>query len=711
MKTRLETMMRALALCFALCFGLLIFAPTASAELQMSATFSDHMVIQQGQPVPVWGIASPGAKVTVQFKGKDSITTADARGRWRVTLDAQKASSEPAELLVRAGNDARTIKDVLVGEVWLCSGQSNMALRLANSLDAEKAAAAANDPLLRTFNVAQRPAERPAEVLKDGEWLVCGPTTAPEFSAVSYYFAKRLRAELKVPVGILLPAWGGSSVCAWMSPGSMDSPSLRTLFPDDLIGWRNNVQPFRLYNGMLRPLAPYAVAGVVWYQGETEGTEYQGAYRNAYLYRFLFPAMIADWRSLWGRDDLPFYWIQLPNLRTPRLNWPPVRESQMEALRVPHTAMMPSIDIGDDGNLHPKNKQVFGERMADLVLGKQYGKNTWDGYPTLESAKVEGNALRIRFKDVGKGLKTNDGKAPNAFALAGDDGKYFDAEAKIDGAAEVVVKSKDVNKPVSVRYAWAQAPGVNLFNDAGLPVPPFRTDKQLVCGQEMTWRDLSSKSELATVASGGSLAAAVESADWTASSDGDVSKLLADNKVVIASPNRCEVRILDKPTRGMTDSPTLIWTTKPTGAAQTLSPSKGATAEIMIQSSAGGHPLRGFDLEVGLKQADGKMLHYLISVLPMKLHAFKRNELHVVRADLDNARQRIAYRLAVRPDGVAQLYMDGQRIGLLDGEVIDKPAPGMPEHSFVRIGKAVPEGEYIISIIHAAFDTSGAYAP
>jgi hypothetical protein len=262
-----------------------------------------------------------------------------------------------------------------------------------------------------------------------------------------------------------------------------------------------------------------------------------------------------------------------------------------------------------------------------------------------------------------------------------------------------------------VRYAWAQAPGVNLFNDSGLPVPPFRTDKQPVCGQEMTWQDLPSKKELATVTSGGELAAAVESADWIASSDGDVGKLLADKKMVIASPNRSELRFLDKPTRGITESPVLLWTTKPTGAAQALNLSKGMTAEVAIQSSAVGHPLRGFDLEVGLKQSDGKMLHYLISVLPMKLHAFKRNELHVVRADLDNARQRIAYRLAVRPDGVAQLYMDGQRVGLLDGEVIDKPTPGMPEHSYVRVGKGVPEGEYITSILHAAFDASGAYAP
>jgi hypothetical protein len=420
--------------------------------------------------------------------------------------------------------------------------------------------------------------------------------------------------------------------------------------------------------------------------------------------------MIEDWRRLWGRDDLPFYWIQLPNLRTPRLNWPPVRESQMEALRVPHTAMIPSIDIGDDGNLHPKNKQPFGERMADLVLGKQYGKNTWAGYPTFESMKVEGGAVRIKFRDVGKSLKTSDGEPPNAFAVAGEDGKYFDAEAKIDGAAEVVVKSKDVSKPVSVRYAWAQAPGVNLFNEAGLPVPPFRTDKQPVCGQQMTWQELPSKKALANVTSGGELAAAVEGADWVASSDGDVSKLLADKKMVIPSPNRCELRFLDKPQRGITESPTLVWTTKPS-AVGSMSLSKGMTAEVAIQSSAGAQPLRGFDLEIGLKKPDGQMLHYLISVLPMKMHAFKRNELHVIRADLDNARQRIVYRLAVRPDGVAQIYMDDRPIALLEGEEVSTEKGGKPDASYVRVGKGVPEGEYIVSIIHAAFDTSGAYSP
>ena len=669
------------------------------------------MVLQQNAPIRLWGRAGAGERVTVRFGGKEASADADEQGRWSVALPASPAATEPRDLIIEAGEGvrrvSRTLRDVVVGEVWLCAGQSNMAMRLASVRTADQDAAAAKDPLLRTYNVQQRPRERPAEFLDEGEWIVSGPETAREFSAVGFYFAQRLRGELSVPVGIILCAWGGSSVAAWMHPEAMQLPGLRTLVPDDLIGWRDNVRPYRLFNGMLNPLAPYAIAGVVWYQGETEGTEYQGAYRNAYLYRLLFPEMISSWRRLWRQPELPFYWIQLPNLKNPRLNWSVVRESQAVSLRVPYTGMIPTIDIGDDGDLHPKDKRAFGQRMADLVLAQQYGRAIPASYPEPESVTPDGDALRVTFRNAGAALKTTDGQPPRAFAIAGEDGRYHEAQATISGGS-VLLRAEAVPKPCTVRYAWAQAPGVNLTSAAGLPAAPFRTDSLPVIGQHIAWQDLPARNELAIVVDGGSLAREVRSEHWIASSSADVAALLADKRMVTASPRTCAIRFMDKPQRGMTESPTLVWTTAPGGAAQSIDPRKGMTAEVVVQSSVIAHPLRGFDLEVGLKQPDGSLRRYLLSISPMQIRAFARNEVHIVRVEADNARQRIPFRIAVRPDGVAQVYAGGEPLTLLEGERIETE---VPESSYVRIGKGVEGGEYIATIVQAAFDTEGAFAP
>jgi sialate O-acetylesterase len=669
------------------------------------------MVLQQNAPIPIWGRAGAGENVTVRFRGASGEATADEQGRFRLSLAPSRASAEGAELSIEAGGATRKFRDVVVGEVWLCAGQSNMAMRLANVRTADDDAASAKDPLLRTYNVQQRPRERPAEFLDEGAWIVGSPETAKEFTAVGFYFGQRLRKDLNVPVGIVLCAWGGSSVAAWMDADSMQSPNLRTIMPDDLIGWRNNVQPYRLHNGMLHPLAPYATAGVVWYQGETEGTEYQGAYRNAYHYRTLFPEMIASWRRAWHRADLPFYWIQLPNLKNPRLNWPTVRESQADALRLPHTGMITSIDIGDDGDLHPKDKRAFGERTADVILARQYGKPTPATFPELESATPENGTLRVTFRNAGKALKTTDGQPPRGFAIAGEDGKYHDATATLSGTS-VILRADGVPKPRTLRYAWAQAPGVNLVSDIGLPPAPFRTDKLPVVGQHVTWQSLPSKKELATTIDGGTLAREAKSANWLATSSADdVAALLKDKQMVTASPRSCAIRFMDKPQRGMTESPTLLWTTTPDGAAKAIDAKKGVTAEVLVQSSVIAHPLRGFDLEVGVKQPDGKLRRYLLSISPMQIRAFGRNEVHVVRAEADNARQRIAFRIAVRPDGVAQVYADDEKLTLLEGELVDAGDDNVSEASYVRVGKGVEGGEYIATVVHAAFDAAGAFAP
>lgn len=693
--------------------GALFTGPAVSRAEPASipSLFSDHMVLQQGQPIPVWGKGDPGAKVSVKLGSQTADGVVGRDGWFRVSLPAQQASAEPVEMSITVGEGAskteRKIKDVVVGEVWLCSGQSNMAMRLSNALDAEKEAAGSNDPLLRTFNVTQRPAERPADLpAADDKWMTLSPTTAPDFSAVSLYFAKKLRKELNVPVGIVLPAWGGSSVATWMSPQAMATDPLRTLVPEDLVGWRYNVQPYRLHNGMLKALAPYPVAGALWYQGETEGTEFQGTYRNAYLYRYLFPAMVADWRRLWQRDDLPFYWIQLPNLRTPKLHWPEVRESQAVAQSIPNSGMIPSIDIGDDNNLHPKNKRLFGERAADVVLTKQYGKSLWAGAPQFESAAIEGKSIRVKLKDAGKGLKTTDGKAPNAFQVAGKDGKYVDADAKIDGVT-VVVSASSVAAPATVRYAWSQAPGVNLTSDAGLPVVPFRTDTLPIIGSQAVWRDLPKKADLAITTNGGTLAKTPKGDVWVAgSSEKALDKLLTDKQMLSISPNASTIRFLDKPTRNQTDSPSLYWTTTP-AATKSFDARKGVSAEVLIQSSANGDPLRGFDLKVGVKQPGGSLMKYSISILPNRIHAFGRNEFQVIRGDIDNVRERVQYRLAIRPDGVGQLYVNGEKLCLIEGMSIDDAKAD----SYVKVGKTTEAGEYIVTLIHASFDPAGAFAP
>jgi hypothetical protein len=244
----------------------------------------------------------------------------------------------------------------------------------------------------------------------------------------------------------------------------------------------------------------------------------------------------------------------------------------------------------------------------------------------------------------------------------------------------------------------------------GLPLAPFRTDKLPVTGSQFAWQELTRKPDLATTTDGGTLAKSAESDDWAATSSAkDVGKLLADKQMLTVSARSCALRFLDKPQRNITDSPALLWTTKPDGSARSIDAARGVTAEVLIQPSVVADPLRGFDLEVGLKQSDGTMRRYLISILPMRLHAFMRNELHIVRDDLDNARVRAAYRLAIRPDGVAQLYMGQERIGLLEGTFIE--GKDVPQQSYVRVGKSFEDGEYTVTLLHAAFDTGGAFAP
>lgn len=666
------------------------------AEVRVSGLFSDGVVLQRAQPVPVWGWAEPGEAITVEFAGQTRGVTADAAGNWRVTLDAMPASTEPRALVVR-GNSTVTIRDVVVGEVWLASGQSNMALRLAELESAKEEIRAANDPLLRTFCVPERPGERPwADV--GGRWLRWSDQTGNQFSAIGYYFGKRLRKELGVPVGILLCAWGGSSAVAWTSPEALRSPELRGVWPEDVLGSRPNIQPSRLYHGMLHPLIPSGIAGVIWYQGETEGEPYQ----NPFAYRVLFPAMIQDWRRQWQRPELPFYFVQLPNLRN-KPTWPIVRESQAEALRLPHTGMIPTIDIGQENELHPKNKADFANRLADLVLARHYGKATWPGAPAFDKFEITGDAVRVHFLSAaGVGLKTNDGQTPRGFEVAGVDGKFEAANAEIDGA-QVIVRSAAVKQPVAVRYAWEATPRVNVVNSHGLPVLPFRTDTFSVAGQELMSQKLSRKATLVTLVRGADLVLG-RNTEWKPSPLAADVALLEKAGVVRGQPTGvCPLIIRDRAVGKLPASPDLNWT-----LTKDIDPKEGLTVEVRVLPHRFGNATRGFDLEVGLKQTDGKLRQYSLTIFPMRLHAFQGNEVRVLGANLDNCTAAHTYRLAIRADGVAQVYFDDECRGTLAGELRDADAYG---NSFIRIGKTTTEGEWVANLDHVAIETGGAFEP
>jgi sialate O-acetylesterase len=488
---------------------ILLFATAAAAEVKPATLFSDHMVLQSGRAVPIWGTAAPGEVVKVIFNGKTSKATAGADGRWRMRLKKLKAGG-PYEMRIE-GQNSLVIHDVLVGEVWVGSGQSNMAFTVskkaayyAGILDEEKEIAAANYPNLRMFTVKEAKSYTPEAEVK-GEWKICSPETVPGFSAVGYLFARDLQQRLKVPVGIVTVAYGASTAEAWVPreaiaadprmkpaldrfdaqenffkthPGASSAEAPRG--PQTLNGRSPKPGPLRdpaedqheptvLFNGMLHPVIPYAIRGVIWYQGESIVDGKAGLA----LYPHTMETLVRAWRTLWGEGDFPFYAVQLPALKNVSNN-PLVREGQAQILTLPHTGLAVTIDVGDPDNVHPKNKVPVGERLALIALANAYGKKLEYAGPRYRSMKVEGSAIRIHFTHA-DGLTAKDGPL-KWFQIAGADQQFVDAEATIDGDS-VVVKSVKVAAPVAVRYAWADYPiGCNLFNAAGLSAAPFRTD-------------------------------------------------------------------------------------------------------------------------------------------------------------------------------------------------------------------------------------------
>jgi sialate O-acetylesterase len=502
---------------FSTWFALTLTAGPLRAELKLASPFTAHMVLQREMKVPVWGTAEVNEKVTVEFAGQKKSVTAGTDGKWRVDLDSLAVSEEGRTLTVSGSRTAQPVKldDVLVGEVWLASGQSNMEFTMSKKIKSfagvtneEQEIAAANYPTIRMFTGAGTKTYSPQSSVA-GEWQVCRPETAPAFSAVGYFFARDLQKEIKVPVGIVTLAFGASTAEAWIRRETLAAdPQLKPFLdrfdaaveafrtnpppaaaPDDASATnaapgarrrgnrsRDPVQDQHnatvLFNGMIAPVAPFAMRGAIWYQGES----IVGGAAGRALYPRVQETLIRDWRALWGEGDFPFYIVQLAGQEA-ESNSPWVREAQATVLALPHTGMAVTTDIGEAKNVHPRNKQDVGDRLARIALAGTYGRKLESSGPMYESMRVEGDTIRVRFSHLGGGLVARGGTL-RWFVIAGADMKFVAANARIDGDT-VIVSNPNVTAPVAVRYAWVNFPdGCNLYNAAGLPAPQFRSDKQ-----------------------------------------------------------------------------------------------------------------------------------------------------------------------------------------------------------------------------------------
>jgi sialate O-acetylesterase len=433
--------------------------------LRLASIFGDHMVLQRGQKLRLWGESAPEDKILVTIDGQRGLATADAEGKWRAMLPPLKAGG-PHTLTITGEEHKRTYDDVLVGEVWICSGQSNMQWAVAQSAEAGKAIPAADQPKIRLLTVPNVMAPTPNEDVS-AAWQACTPQTVRDFSAVGYFFGLKLHRELDVPVGLIDSSWGGSLCEAWMSREALKAnKSFRMILERARANlWHGT----GMYNAMIAPLIPYGIRGAIWYQGESNVT-------RAAQYETLFPAMIKDWRTRWGRE-FPFLYVQLApfNYGGNNIACAELWEAQLKTLSVPNTGMAVTVDIGNVRDIHPRRKQPVGERLALWALAKTYGQKglVYSG-PLYKSMSVEGGKVRLAF-DHADGLKTTDGNPPNWFTIAGEDETFHAATAEIDGKS-VVVRSDQVEKPVAVRFAWTSVAQPNLVNGAGLPAAPFRTD-------------------------------------------------------------------------------------------------------------------------------------------------------------------------------------------------------------------------------------------
>ncbi len=487
-----------------LCLGI-VGAASIDADVRLPEVFGDHMVLQRGMRIPIWGSADPGERIIVSMGGRTARTTAGKDGRWKVKIPRLDAGG-PYELIV-SGKNTLTLRDVLVGEVWVCSGQSNMWWPVERVRGIEQIVSAADYPDVRLFSVWSPEHDSYG---KRNEWSACTPETVREFSAAAFFFGRELYREMRIPIGLIHTSMGGSVPEAWMTRKTLASDSA---FRPALAWWDSVIaadpgaperferylaqlrgskreggpepddpglsfvpRPLRFYmrfpegvrRAQLEPILGYGMRGVIWFQGES-------SIPRAWQYRKLFPAMIREWRRDWGQGDFPFVFTQLANYKSDPLRLPELREAQSMSLSLKNTAMAVTIDIGDEDDVHFNNKWDVGRRLALAALGTTYKRDIVYSGPVYRSMRRDGSAIRLRFDHTAGGLVSKGNDPPGDFIIAGQDRVFHPAEARIAGR-EVIVSSPRVPKPVAVRYGWRDVPKCRLYNSAGLPASPFRTD-------------------------------------------------------------------------------------------------------------------------------------------------------------------------------------------------------------------------------------------
>ena len=472
-----------------------------SAEVSVPHLLSNHMVVQRSQPVHVWGRGAVGEHVVVSFRQAQQATVADELGNWSVTLPPGLAGG-PFTMEI-AGSNKITLQDVLVGDVWVASGQSNMEFEMWKLAHPDEEIAAVNDPEMRLLQVKRQPSTYPRYDTDMTEWAAATPATVKDFSAVAYYFAREIRSREHVPVGVIESSWGGTVADAWTSLGTLSrDASLMPVFaaralmiegeernrqmqafeqtataeakaagrPAPEFPWHPALEswaPGDLYNGMIAPLTGFGIRGVIWYQGESNS-----APGRAPIYDRVFPTMISDWRERWREGDFPFLFVQIANFKSgPLEDWPTVRDAQRRTLALKNTGMAVTIDIGNPDNVHPVDKVDVGLRLSLAARAIAYGEHVEYSGPLFREADREGSSLRARFDHVTGGLVVK-GKELEGFEVAGVAGEFVPAVARVEGDS-IVVSSDRVVRPVRVRYAWTNSPACTLFNGAGLPASPF----------------------------------------------------------------------------------------------------------------------------------------------------------------------------------------------------------------------------------------------
>ena len=533
-------------------------ATDTATKLSLPAIFGDHMVLQRGREIPVWGLARPGEKVIVTLSGNKSETAADAEGKWKLSLPAMPASKVPLQMTVTSGPDAITCNDVLLGDAWLCSGQSNMGMGVGALRRSREVIASATNAELRLFVVQRHVAYEPDSAV-EGKWVVCSPQSIMAaggngFSAVGYFFGQAIQHSQNIPVGLIGSYVGGSNIASWVGRETLRASPKGALFweknrrleqhlrelPEKLRLYKEESKPawdkaladrkskyagemeaFKkasvearsaglpaparpvmqpmekpptdplgdfshgssLYHGMIFPLAPFALKGVIWYQGEA----------NAYSgmdveYQANLIAMIGDWRRLWNQADLPFLVVQLPNLISNKDTWPVLRESQrLAVLKTAGCGLVATYDVGDPNDLHPAEKQAIGERLGLLARAMVYGDDVIASGPAIQGARLDGNGVELTFEHAGGGLMVGAITVPafrgiqspdqlKGFEVAAENRNFLPAKAEIKGEKVVLSHATGMGPIRFVRYAWAQNPNGNLYNKAGLPAVPFEIE-------------------------------------------------------------------------------------------------------------------------------------------------------------------------------------------------------------------------------------------